>query len=188
MFQGLANTGHACSVAQSCLTLCNPMDGTAPGSSFHGISQARILQQLVLSSSGGLPGLGIKPASSVSPTLAGRFSTTVKLSSGSVQRFLSRKFLEKQICCCWIIIVSACGPHLSLFMYVDHWLTGRIKLPSYLDAHTSSFNNILSARLSVSGARGFEGTPSSSLYLWAPSQGPCVPRRFFHRNSLSGVR
>ena len=29
-------------VAQSCLTLCNPMDCSPPGSSVHGISQARI--------------------------------------------------------------------------------------------------------------------------------------------------
>ena len=28
-------------VAQSCLTLCNPMDFSPPGSSIHGISQAK---------------------------------------------------------------------------------------------------------------------------------------------------
>ena len=28
---------------QSCPTLCNPIDGSLPGSSFHGISQARVL-------------------------------------------------------------------------------------------------------------------------------------------------
>ena len=35
---------HACvcSVAQSCPTLCNPMDCNPPGSSVHGIFQARI--------------------------------------------------------------------------------------------------------------------------------------------------
>ena len=31
-------------VAQSCRTLCNPMDGSLPGSSVHGIFQARILE------------------------------------------------------------------------------------------------------------------------------------------------
>jgi len=31
---------HAC----SCLTLCDPMDWVSPGSSVHGISQARILE------------------------------------------------------------------------------------------------------------------------------------------------
>ena len=31
-------------VAQSCLTLCDPMDSSQPGSSIHGIFQARILE------------------------------------------------------------------------------------------------------------------------------------------------
>ena len=31
-------------VAQSCLTLCDPMDCSLPGSSVHGISQARVLE------------------------------------------------------------------------------------------------------------------------------------------------
>ena len=31
-------------VVKSCLTLCNPMDYNLPGSSVHGISQARILE------------------------------------------------------------------------------------------------------------------------------------------------
>ena len=31
-------------VAQSCVTLCNPMDYSLPGSSVHGILQARILE------------------------------------------------------------------------------------------------------------------------------------------------
>ena len=36
----------SCSLAQSCLTLYNPMDCSPPGSSVHGISQARILEWL----------------------------------------------------------------------------------------------------------------------------------------------
>ena len=31
-------------VAQSCLTLCDPMDCSPPGSSAHGIFQARVLE------------------------------------------------------------------------------------------------------------------------------------------------
>ena len=31
-------------VTQLCLTLCNPMDCSPPGSSVHGISQARMLE------------------------------------------------------------------------------------------------------------------------------------------------
>jgi len=40
-------------VAQSCPTLCNPMDCSPPGSSVHGISQARILEWVAISFSRG---------------------------------------------------------------------------------------------------------------------------------------
>ena len=42
-----------CSVAQSCLTLCNPMDYSPPGSSVRGILQARILEWVAISYSRG---------------------------------------------------------------------------------------------------------------------------------------
>ena len=42
-----------CLVAKSCLTLCDPMDCRLPGSSDHGISQARILEWVAISSSWG---------------------------------------------------------------------------------------------------------------------------------------
>ena len=40
-------------VAQLCLTLCDPMDCSPPGSSVHGILQARILEWVVISFSRG---------------------------------------------------------------------------------------------------------------------------------------
>ena len=40
-------------VTQSCLSLCDPMDCSRPGSSVHGISQARILEWAVISFSMG---------------------------------------------------------------------------------------------------------------------------------------
>ena len=36
-------------VAQSCPTLCNPMDCSLPGSSIHGIFQARVLERVAIS-------------------------------------------------------------------------------------------------------------------------------------------
>ena len=42
-----------CLVTQSCPTLCDPMDCSPPGSSVHGILQARILQWVALPSSRG---------------------------------------------------------------------------------------------------------------------------------------
>ena len=36
-------------IAQSCLTLCDPMDCSPPGSPVHGILQARILERVAIS-------------------------------------------------------------------------------------------------------------------------------------------
>ena len=44
---------HTCSDAKSCLTLCDAMDSSPPGSSVHGILQARILEWVTISSSRG---------------------------------------------------------------------------------------------------------------------------------------
>ena len=41
--------GTTCLAAQSCLTLCNPVDFSPPGSSVHGILQARILECVAIS-------------------------------------------------------------------------------------------------------------------------------------------
>ena len=40
-------------VVQSCLTLCNPMNCSSPGSSVHGILQATILEWVAIHFSGG---------------------------------------------------------------------------------------------------------------------------------------
>ena len=59
-----------------CLTLCNPMDYSPPGSSVHGILQARILEWVAMPSSRDFLNAGIEPASLTSPALVGGFSTT----------------------------------------------------------------------------------------------------------------
>ena len=50
-------------VTQSCLTLCDPMDYSPPGSAVHGILQARILEWVAIPFSRDLPNPGIKPRS-----------------------------------------------------------------------------------------------------------------------------
>ena len=60
-------------VTQSCPTFCDPMDGSLPGSSVHGILQARILEWVVLLSSKGSSQL--RGQTQVSCTV-GRFFTT----------------------------------------------------------------------------------------------------------------
>ena len=57
-------------------TLCDTMDCSPPGSSVHGILQARIEGGLPLPPLGHLPDPGIKPVSPASPASAGRFFTT----------------------------------------------------------------------------------------------------------------
>ena len=70
-----------CVHAQSCPTLCSPMDCGSLGSSVHGILQARIPGRVAISSSNDLPDPGIEPMSLVSPALAGGFFTTEPLES-----------------------------------------------------------------------------------------------------------
>ena len=48
-------------VAQSCPTLCDPMDSSPPGSSVHGILPARILEWVAISFSRGSSNPGIEP-------------------------------------------------------------------------------------------------------------------------------
>ena len=57
---------RTCLVAQSCLSLCDPMDCSPPGSSVHGILQARILERVAMPSFRGSSQPRIEPTS---PTL-----------------------------------------------------------------------------------------------------------------------
>ena len=65
----------ACSVAQSCLTLCDPMDCSLAGFSVHGILQARYWSGLLCPPPEELPNRGIKPVLSCDFRMAGGFFT-----------------------------------------------------------------------------------------------------------------
>ena len=54
----------------------DPMDCSLPGSSAHGIFQARILERVAISLSRGSSQCGIKPTSLTSPVQSGRFFST----------------------------------------------------------------------------------------------------------------
>ena len=60
----------------SCLTLCNTVDCSPPGSSVHGISQARVLEWVAISCSRGSSRPRDRTSSLASPALAGGFFTT----------------------------------------------------------------------------------------------------------------
>ena len=70
-----------CSVAQLCLTLCDPMGCRPPGSSDCGIFRQEYCSGFPFSTPRDLPNPGIKPTSSVSAALAGRFFTMNHLGS-----------------------------------------------------------------------------------------------------------
>ena len=48
-------------IAYSCLTLCDSMDCSLPGSSMYGSLQARVLELVAISFPGDLPDPGIEP-------------------------------------------------------------------------------------------------------------------------------
>ena len=70
---------RACVCAKSlqlCLTLCDPMEHSPPGSSVHGDSPGENTGVGCYSPPGDLPDLGTEPISLMSPELAGRFFIT----------------------------------------------------------------------------------------------------------------
>ena len=82
-------------VAQLCPTLCDPMDCSPPGSSVHGILQARMWSGLLFPSAGDLPNPGIELRSSA-------------LQADSLPTELSGKPIERQK-----VIISERKPNIS---------------------------------------------------------------------------
>ena len=89
-------------VAQSCPTLCDPMDCSPPGSSVHGILQQEYWSGLPFPSPGDLPNPGIKPRSpalqaDVLPSEPpGKPGAVHKLMLLSIQSHLPRDLLKSQ--------------------------------------------------------------------------------------------
>ena len=76
---------------QVCLTLCDSMDRSPPGSSVHGILPARILEWVAMPSSRGSSRLWDRMVSLLSPALAGRFFTTSSTWKALLQYLLCTK-------------------------------------------------------------------------------------------------
>ena len=116
---------HAC-CTQSRLTLCDPMDCGPPGSAAHGISQARILEWVAVSFSGGSSWPGIKPRSPASQVdslpaeLSGNTLCTYMMS------YISYRWWED--CCC--SVAQLC---LSLFDPMDCRMPGFPVLHHFLE-------------------------------------------------------
>ena len=72
-----SETDSACVVcARLCPTLCDPMDGSQPGSSVIEFSRKEFWSWLSFSPLAYLPDPAIEPSSPASPALAGKFFTT----------------------------------------------------------------------------------------------------------------
>ena len=72
-------------VAQSCLTLSDPMDCSPPGSSVHGIFRARVLEWVAIAFSGMATNFG---KNSMSRSIAIKNTQTLLLSSPSLRMYL----------------------------------------------------------------------------------------------------
>ena len=86
-----------CICAQSCLTLCNPMDCSPPGFSVHGVFQARILEGLPFPTPGDLSDPGTEPTTTtlVLPALAGGLFTAVPPGKPPLKNIC----MTKSLCC-----------------------------------------------------------------------------------------
>ena len=79
-FYNKEQIAQSASNAQSCLTVCDPMDCSPPGSSVHGVfSRQEYWSGLPFPSPRDLPDPGIRPVSPAYLTLADRFFTSEPL-------------------------------------------------------------------------------------------------------------
>jgi len=85
--------------SQSCLTLCDPMDCSPPGSSVHGILQARILEWVAMPSSTGSSRPRDRTRVSCVSCTAGRFFTAEALGKTTLyqQEFTKERSVRSQL-------------------------------------------------------------------------------------------
>ena len=95
---------------QSCPTLCDPMDCSLPGSSAHGIFQARVLEWGAIAFTASMKGAEIRTAVSVNPTTLfyGGFPS-ISLVASSNSEFLSPPPLTFN----WCQVLQMPSPHMS---------------------------------------------------------------------------
>ena len=114
--------------AQSCPTLCDPVDCSLSGSSVHGILQARILEWVTTSSPRGSSHRKIRPTSLASPEPAGGFFATSttwetqKQSKGKILRCLGGNGKENQPHTSILIFYFTFNfKHIHIFTELQSW-------------------------------------------------------------------
>ena len=164
-------------VAKSCPILCDPMDYSLPGSSVHGILQARILQWVAIPSSRG----SSRDWTQVSHTVGGFFNSWATREAPSTPMVGSSDFLTR--CQIWPILRTrltlpppgldtgdhslALGHHPLLICPWTHILS---LLPSFL---LSPSLQLLTPQASVKGLSSistcFPADPSWFCAWWLPN-------------------
>ena len=104
-------------VTQLCPTLGDPMDCSLPGSSIHGISQARILSGLTFPSPGNLPNPRIKP---MSPVLADSFFTT-ESPGKSMCKYIAMPFVLLLLLSRFSHVRLCATPQMAAHQAPPHW-------------------------------------------------------------------
>ena len=141
--------------AQLCLTFCDPMDCSPPGSSVLGISQARVLEWVAISSSRGSSWPGIEP---MSPALASRFFTTEPPGKSLKHGNVHLSFSSVQSC------PTLCDPmnHSTTGLPVHH------QLPEVTQTHVHRVSDAIQPSLPLSSP--YPPDPNASqhqnLFYW----------------------
>ena len=115
------------SVAQSCLTLCDPVDCSPPGSSVHGVLQARALEWVAMPSCGDLPHPGIEPRSPALQVDSLPAEPPWKPKNTGVGRlsllqgiFLTQESNQGLLHCRWILYQLSCqGNPVCTVLYIN---------------------------------------------------------------------
>ena len=108
---------HVCSVAQWCPTLCNLTKCSRPGSSVHGIIQARILEWVAMPSSTGSSWSMDRNHVSCIPELAGGFFTTGATWEAPCM------YIHKYLCLLWQRL------SFSRMRFSQHWIHNELCSP-----------------------------------------------------------
>ena len=111
---------------QSCPTLCNPIDGSPPGSPVPGILQARTLEWVAIAFSGDLLDPGIKPEFPVSPALQ---ADSLPLSQQGSYIYI---YTHTRVCVC--VCMYACV-YMCMCIYVCCAVLSRSVMSHYLRPH-----------------------------------------------------
>ena len=137
---------------QSCLTPWNPMDCSFPGSSVHGILQARIWEGLPFPFPGDLPDPGIEPMSLMSPALAFQLLLLEVISSCNSVDFIVLILMKKGL----KSRETTYNDNLKFYIITSHFLKA-----------IHFYSRIVDLQCWVGIAQGFSYT-STYIYIFFP--------------------